>query len=600
MDFKFWIYRVFVWRSFYGNRIRSITDTISVTASLIILLVVIYQIGFDLAESYRLSLNSLNRKLLLFCGIFYIFRLVVAVVSGSKVFRRDKVWLLLMVLLCTAGAYLPSNFNILTPTMLHYTYLLLLLVVALFEISRNGLAWLSREVSPTWLFAGSFVFIILVGAGLLMLPRSSNVPVSFLQALFTSTSAVCVTGLTVVDIDVVFSPFGHFIILILIQLGGLGVMTFTSFFAMYFSGQSSFQNQLVLKEVVSADSLGSLFRTIRQIVIVTFVIEAVGAWSLYHSLTVSSALSGGEAVWASIFHSVSAFCNAGFSIYHGNLANTLFAHNHWFLITICMLIIVGGIGFPLQANLIALVRYQLNRLYSLIINNKTLVTRRSHVVTVNSRLVMVTTLILLVAGTAALYVSEYNSSLSGMTLTDRLVNSFFWAVTPRTAGFNAIDMGALSKISVMVIILLMWIGASPMSTGGGIKTTTLAMAWLNMKSVLMQEEHIDVNRRQIENQSVMRAFAVIFISLLVLGISSMMLKLLEPDKPVVSLIFECCSALSTVGLSLNLTPSLGSASQVVLIMLMFIGRIGILSFAMTFWNKRRFKGYSYPREYVMV
>lgn len=600
MNIKYWIYRLLLWQSVRGRRLNEIVDSLAVLAALFVLILLLYQFGFSLSAAVRGQMTQLNRGMLLVGGVFSLIRLIICFFDGSHKRRKEQGWSLLVMMVCLAAYFSPGYFSLSASPVVRYVDFVILLLISLFEIIRNGVAWLSKSMSPTWLFAGSFLVLILVGAGLLMLPRSTLVPISFFQALFTSTSAVCVTGLTVVETDVAFTTFGQFIIMILFQLGGIGVMTFTSFFALFFSGQSSFQNQLIIKDVVSADSLGNLFRTIRQIVLVTLVIEAFGAWLIYYSLVETLQVPRADLVMHAVFHSVSAFCNAGFSTLHGNLSSVSLGVNNGFLLVISVLIILGGIGFPLQANLLAWIRYRVKKFYSRLLKKPSGLRFRSHLVTLNSRVIIYSTTVLLFAGTGLFFLTESKASLNGFGFWDRIMGAFFWSVTPRTAGFNVLGMEQLSELSVLIMVFLMWVGASPMSTGGGIKTTTLAVAWLNMKAVLTQDAHIDASRRQIHQQTVYRAFAVITLSLLILAASSGLMKLMEPGLPWISLLFECCSALSTVGLSLNLTPSLSHPSQMILIVLMFVGRIGILSFMMSFWRGRQYKGYKYPSEVLMV
>ena len=600
MNIKYWLYRLLLWHSKQGRRLNEVVDGLAILSASFVILLLLYQFGFNLPLAVREQMTSLNRVLLIVGGFFSLVRFLISFFDEGEKRRKEQIWAFLVMAVCMVAYFVPEFFSSIPDASWRYVDFVVLLLIAVFELIRNGVAWISKEISPTWLFAGSFLILILVGAGLLMLPRSTQVPITFFQAFFTSTSAVCVTGLTVVDTDVAFTPFGQFIILILIQLGGIGVMTFTSFFALFFSGQSSFQNQLIIKDIVSADNLGDLFRTIRRIVVVTIIIEACGAWLIHRALVQSGNFTSGESIMTAVFHSVSAFCNAGFSTFQGNLANASLIGNNSLYLVIAVLIILGGIGFPLQANLIAWVRYRIRKIYYSWQKRPSEVRFRSHLVTLNSRIIIYTTGVLVVFGTLLLFFTENHGSLKGLGYWDQLVGAFFWSVTPRTAGFNALGMEQLSELSVLLIIILMWIGASPMSTGGGIKTTTLALAWLNVKAVLRQDPHIDMNRRQIHQQSVSRAFAVIAVSLMILAVSSGVMKFLEPEVPLVSLLFECCSALSTVGLSLNLTSTLSQPSQAILVALMFIGRIGILSFIMSFWHGQKFKGYSYPREVVMV
>ncbi len=600
MNIKFWIYQALLWHSKMERKLIDVIDGLIILISFFVLFLLLYQFGFRLSGSVREQMGLLNWYLLCIFGVLSLVRFLIYFFNHTEKRKKELLWSSFVVVAWMAAYYLPLFFPDVATPVWRIVIFLVLLLIAGFELVRNGMSWISRSISPTWLFAGSFLILILIGTGLLMMPRSTHIPITFFQALFSSTSAVCITGLTVVDLNVTFTPWGQYIIMILFQVGGIGVMTFTSFFALFFSGHSSFQNQLIIKDVVSADNLSDLFRTIRHIIFVTIIIEAVGAWLIYRSLMQCGGFSSPDAINYAVFHSISAFCNAGFSTLGGSLTHVSVAGNSSLYVVIAGLIILGGIGFPLQANLLAWIRYRTQKLYFSWRRQHSQIRFRSHLFSLNSRLIVATSLILLSLGTLLFFFTENQSSLQGLSFADRLLGSFFWAVIPRSGGFNAFGMEQLSELSVLIIIILMWIGASPMSTGGGIKTTTFAIAWLNMKSVLRNDAGIDFHGRQIHQQSVTRAFAVIFISLLILSVSTGIMKMLEPDVPLVSLLFECCSALSTVGLSLNLTASLSQPSQTILIVLMFIGRIGILSFLMSFWRRREFKSYQYPNEVVMV
>lgn len=593
-------FRFLLWGNQFGQRFITWVDALSLVTALFTLLLLTYQLGFDLAQLVEQKLLIVNKLLLSVLVASNALRLLAQFAGNLKILVKQRSLALILVTYLFLLLATPHSVPFSEIFFHKYTLVVLLMFLATYEFSKRGIQLLTKKMSPTFLFVFSFLLLILAGAGLLLLPRSTYHPITVLDALFTATSAVCVTGLTTVETATTFTSFGLFILMMLIQVGGIGVMTFTSFFALFFSGQSSIQNQLIIKDLISADGLGDILKTVAQIVAVTLIIEGIGAWVIYHSLSEYPQFTTRQAAFHSVFHSISAFCNAGFSTFEGNLTVPWMASSHSTLLAVCFLIILGGIGFPLQSNLIAWVNHHLRKTINQLRKKPDYSRFKSRMVSLNSRLVLYTTIILLAGGFLVLWLTESAHSLKGLSLLDQLVHAFFWSVTPRTAGFNALGMETLSSFSILIIILLMWIGASPMSTGGGIKTTTFALAWLNILAMIKNEDRIEVHRRQIHWVSVHKAFAIVAISLIAIALSTALMQIFDPQAPLKALLFEATSAISTVGLSLNLTAQLSPHSKGVLILLMFVGRIGVLSFMMTFFNRQIFKGYTYPREMVMT
>ena len=470
-------------------------------------------------------------------------------------------------------------------------------VLLIRELSE--LQWQIRRtvINPAQLFIGSFLLLILLGALLLMLPRATYSGISFLDALFTSTSAVCVTGLIVVDTATYFTPLGQGIILMLIQIGGLGILTFASYFSFFFRGMSSFENQLTISDIVSAEKVGEVFSMLRYILVITFSIEAISAGLIFFSVHPASFTSWYDRLFFSLFHSVSAFCNAGFSTLSSGLYDEGLRFNYFLQFVIILTFGLGGLGFPIVANLAGFVRYNFLRLVASEPKNKRY---RPWLLNLNSRITLITTLGLTVAGTIFMYVVEYDNTLSEHRGIGKVVVALFEAATPRTAGFNNIDLTQLGVPALMMTFFLMWIGASPVSTGGGIKTSTFAVALLNIVSVAKGMSRIEIFNRQISERSVQRAFSVIALSLLVIGVGITLLTIFDGEKSLRAIAFECFSAYSTVGLSLGLTGSLSSPGKVVVIALMFIGRVSMLSLLIAFVRKARFKSYQYPTEEITI
>lgn len=429
----------------------------------------------------------------------------------------------------------------------------------------------SSRVSPSLIFASSFLLIIFVGSGLLMLPKAHTVPISYLEALFTSASAVCVTGLIVVDTATTFTMLGKIIIVCLIQVGGLGIMAFTGFFSFAFTGSVSFKDRLLLKDIVSADALNDIFRLITKIILFTFIIEAIAALIIYINIDDTV----GDRLFFALFHSVSAFCNAGFSTLSAGLASPEIHDNYWVISTISLLIILGGIGFPVLIMGYTYLKQVLLRMFFLSKRNSLPAKMISR--NIGNQLALTTTFILIIVGALFYYLFENNSGMLGASPVQKFAESFFGSVSARTAGFNMIDIARWTYPTIFIMIFLMWIGASPGSTGGGIKTTTFAVAVLAAYNFVRGRNHVKINYRVIGNDSISRVLVVITLSIIVVFIGFMGLLIADPMKNPVYLLFECVSAFATVGLSIVNTATISGVGQIIIICLMFIGRVGPLA-----------------------
>jgi Trk-type K+ transport system membrane component len=466
------------------------------------------------------------------------------------------------------------------------------------EFAEQKINYKRALLNPAQLFIVSFLGIILFGAFLLQLPNAAFSKISFLDALFTSTSAVCVTGLIVVDTGSFFTQFGQTVILFLIQVGGLGILTFASYFSYFFKGGSNYENQLVLSDLTNSQKLGEVFSTLKKILIITFSIEIVGGLLIYSSLNNSLLPTFFERAFFAVFHSVSAFCNAGFSTLPNGLYESGFRFNYALQSYIILLLVIGGLGFPIVVNILKYSKYWM--VNKLMFFSKIKKNYKPWILSLNSRITLITTLTLTILGTILIYISEYNNTLTEHQGIGKFVTALFGATTPRTAGFNTVDMAALNFSTIMLIFLLMWIGASPASTGGGIKTSTFAIAILNFYSLARGKTRIEVFRREISDISVRRAFAVISLSLLVIGFGIIAISIFDSEKDLKSIAFECFSAYSTVGLSIGITASLSEASKFVIIMIMFIGRVSMLSILIAIIKKVKHKNYRYPTEEITI
>ena len=456
-----------------------------------------------------------------------------------------------------------------------------------------------KSVNPSFVFIASFAGIIVIGALLLMLPNATAAGISPVDAVFTSASAVCVTGLIVVDTATHFTLMGKIILMALIQVGGLGFMTFTGLLGYLAAGSVSLQSRLVLKNILQSQRINNVMRLIFQIILVTIFFEVIGALIIFSSIERSSFESQLQRIFFAVFHSISAFCNAGFSTLTDGLYDKSFRFRYYFQLTIAFLIILGGLGFPILFNIFTYIRIKFQNFVRRLLRNP-YQENFTRVLQVTSRLALGTSVLLLCVGFAAFFYFEQNTTLSEHpTLWGKMVTSFFGSVTPRTAGFNNFNVASLTLPTVMIFLLLMWIGASPGSTGGGIKTTTAAVAFLNMVSVIRGKDRTEFHRTQISDTAIVRSFAIILLSLLVIGCSVFLISLNDGDKGLLEIAFESFSAFSTVGLSLGITSSLSATSKMVLVVVMFIGRVGALTVLVAFVHQSKQLYYRYPSEDII-
>jgi len=561
------------------------------------LIKIIIVIGFEQHSDGTLSDVIYYQLVFTFLAIVYLIRSVICI--GFKNFKSA------FILFSSIGLFLFFSFTLDIDRNIewlnnHYFYAILILGLFVLEFSRFDIRDVALILNPAQLFMFSFAFLIFTGATLLKLPNATNAPLSFVDALFTSTSAICVTGLTVVDTATHFTTLGKSIILILIQIGGIGIMTFTSFFGFFFKGgSSSFSERFVLSDFFSEDNVSEIRKTLAKVILITLVFEAIGAIFLYFNLDKEYFTSIGGRIRFSVFHSVSAFCNAGFSTLTDGINDYRIRGTYPILYVLSFLIILGGIGFPILFNLYRFTKYHFLNLISILRFNR----RKDSIpmmININSQLVIYTTIFLLIVGTVFFFIFENDHTLKGMDLSGKLAHSFFGSVTPRTAGYNSVNMGGLSVATVVLTIFLMWVGASPVSTGGGIKTSTFAIAILNAFRIARVKNHIEFHKREFQERSVDRAFAIIILSIVILGCSSLIMYLIEADKGALSILFECVSAFGTVGLSLGITSHLTDSSELLLILLMYIGRMGILTLLFAVFRRTKTSVYRYPKENIVI
>lgn len=482
------------------------------------------------------------------------------------------------------------------------TYHLVLLLVFSFLSLSNGLVrLLGRRTNPSLILAGSFLIIILIGTGLLMLPRCTLNGISWVDSLFISTSAVCVTGLTSVDVASTFTTTGFVVIILLIQIGGLGVMTLTSFFAMFFMGNTSLYNQLVVRDMVSSDSLNSLLSTLVYILGFTLAIEGMGMLAIWGNIHGTMGMDIQEELAFSGFHAISAFCNAGFSTLPGNLGNPLVMTGHNPLyVYISLLIILGGIGFPILVNLKDIILYHIKRFWRFLHTWHWDGKRFYHLYNLNTKIVLIVTFLLLLFGTLGIAAFEWNGAFAGMSVAEKWTQAFFNASCPRTAGFTSVDLTGLGVQTLLIYLFLMWVGGGSQSTAGGVKVNAFAVVVLNLVAVLRGTERVEVFGRELSHDSIRRANATAVMSFGILFLFVFIISMLEPHVSLLAITFECVSALSTVGSSLNLTPQLGDDSKLLISLLMFVGRVGLITLMLGVVKQKKHTKYQYPSGQIII
>ena len=594
------------WIQPYLQKVLGGIDAVTFLAALALIGGVVYEHGFIISEGAEADLGVLYRTV---WGVFLVQTTMHIGLAYRETLKKYRTftWVLNILLYLTL---IPVIFFEPESGALKYFWLflnnrifqlILLLLLSLLRLSSGVIGLLGKRTNPSLILAGSFFLIICIGTGLLMLPRCTVDGISWVNALFVSTSAVCVTGLVPVDVATTFTSLGQLVIIILIQIGGLGVMTLTCFFAMFFMGNTSVYNQLAVRDMISSDSLSSLLSTVIYILFFTLVIEGAGMLVLFLSIHGTLGMTVQQEMVFAAFHSISAFCNAGFSTLSENLGNPLVMQHHNLLyITISVLIILGGIGFPILVNFKHIAGYHLKRLFYFIRTGKRDRQRIRHLYNLNTKIVLLTTLILLTGGTIAILLFEWNGAFAGMSMPDKWVQAFFNATCPRTAGVTSIGLTSFSLQSLLLMLLLMFIGGAAQSTAGGVKVNAFAAAVLSLFAVIRGKSRVEVFRRQLSVDSIRRSNATLVMYLMILFLGVFVLSVLEPHASLLALVFECTSALSTVGSSLGLTPALGEAGKLFVSLLMFIGRVGVITIVLGFVPPQKHTKYKYPDDNLII
>ncbi len=584
--------------------------------------------GFEhVRQTYRRALHVTQGCVLV---VFILDRLGRLALATSRAKYLKGNWLdfaLILVLAVVAAVVFRLRGKFLSVTALYIaiTQAYILVTIVLHALSVN-LHFADSGVHPSWMLIGSFALMCLVGSGLLMLPaaRAPNAErFYYSDALFTAVSATCVTGLVVRDTGRDFSVFGQTVILTLIQLGGLGIMLFGTVLALWVGKGLSMRGSDAIGQMMGHDGIGRLARTVKFVVLATLGFELVGAVLMYPMFlgapdAYGRVMTAGPAVWHSVFHSISSFCNAGFSLYNANMkagvGDAAWAaplRESWQVMGVMApLIVLGGLGFPVLQDLAGFLKRSLGR-----------VRRRAgwphrtlpHSLPrprlgLHSKLILTTSAVLIVLGAGVMYLVEPPPSTeetagdwTGMARPARVREAVFHSISARTAGFNTIDMAELTSAGKLWLCGLMVVGGSPASTAGGMKTATLALLVAATWSVLRRRNELEIFNRSIASELLRRAVTLAVLYMLLLGTVTLLLCVaMRRPTQFIDLLFESCSACGTVGLSTGITRELTLFGKIVIIGGMFAGRLGPLTLLLGLTSKMRHVRYSYPKENVVI
>ena len=563
--------------SFFVKRARltvlSLINFLSGFLGLTVFVLLVLDLGFHLSDENKAVFSQLQHGILL----YYL------VDIGIRLFferRRFRYFMMHPTDLMVGIPYITF-----LPTVFSSSYIVMQLVlfgVVMGRVSHLGVLFNWLKFKPAQVFLIGFLFVIFCGSLLLSLPISTveiqGIP--FLDALFTSFSAVCVTGLVVNDIGVTFSLFGQSVIMILVQIGGFGIMSFSVLLALLLHKKVSQSASQEFQHSYSTFNLNDTFKTIAFIFRFTFLFELLGALLLFVSWY-SDFPNWKDALFHSFFHSISAFCNAGFSLFPNSLES--YAFNVPIILIFSGLIIVGGLGFP--------VLYNLTHMHLKIGGEKRLKTQ--------TKIALIVTGLLLVFGTIFIFFGEYNYSFQQLSIGDKWLTAFFQSVSSRTAGFNSVNISFFHPATLTLMMVWMVIGASPGSTGGGIKTTTFGLMMASFWTTIKEARRVDIGGRTIKSASIYEGFALFLLAIIIILIFFSTILFLE-DLSFLSLLFETVSAFGTVGYSLGVTSELSNWGKILIMVLMFVGRIGPLSVAFALSQPRPEVNYAYPEERIVI
>ncbi|WP_232468388.1 TrkH family potassium uptake protein [Alkalitalea saponilacus] len=557
----------------------------------------IYYHGYSHSFEKNIMLMWIFRRTLDFFIISFIFKLFLSLSYKKTIRKKISQFLVVSFLFLELIYYWISGSNLILDWFVfldmkdYFSLLQFFFIILIFSTLKDTSVRLRAiPLNPAALLAFSFLSLIIIGTILLHLPEmTTEGSISWIDALFTSTSAACVTGLTVVDTGTYFSFKGQVVILGLVFAGGLNMLTIATFIGSLYHKAGSLHAAGVIKGFLDTDQTANLQAILRNVVIYACIIQFAGIWLVYFSWGHEVQFANfTDKFYYSLFHAMSAFNNAGFSLFPENLYQEGIQHQYPLHMAIAVLIVIGGLGFLVLQDIFA----RKNRL-----------DRKKHPwkkLLVNTRLVLYVTATLILSGAILFFLLEYNNTLKEYSLTGKIVTSLFQSITTRTAGFNTLETNLLSSPTIFLFMFLMFIGASPGSTGGGVKTTTFAVALKSAWANLRGKEHVEFFNRNISWVYVNKTYTVLFTAVSLIVLFTFLLLIAEPQYNFKVVFFELVSAFGTVGLSLGITPELTTTGKTILVFAMFIGRIGSLTLGLALTRRVIYTKYRYPNARLMI
>lgn len=562
----------------------------------------IYYYGFPTDADTRSLLLNINRG---FFGAFILNYVLKLTFSLNRAEFLKSSWLeavFLSVIVINAIIFLLSQDGLIARTLARFSLdpispvyalfiQLVLLILVLVEFARSSAILSAISLKPSTLLILSYSILISSGTGLLMLPAITNSgeSLSLIDAFFTSVSASCITGLSVFDIPQTLNFKGQFIVFVLFQTGGLGILTFASFFASYIKKGVGIRQQAMIQELLDVESPMGTIGLVRRVLLFTFTIEAIGAVLVYFALADYPFANKTHHISTAVFHAVSAFCNAGFSNIPGGLMNPYTIQAYWLHWFLAALIIFGGLGFPAirditdRQNIAARLKMPW-RTWKL-----------------STQIAVYSSFVLIAFGIMAFMFLERSNTLERFnSLWAWISICFFQSVTTRTAGFNTVDIGSLTTSTLVIFMFLMFIGGSSGGTAGGIKTSTFVVIFKAIIATIRGRSIITMGRRTIHTQLIYKAFAIFIFSATFIFFCTFILTLTDGDKSILSLVFETISGFATVGLSTGITGELSDIGKMVISSCMFVGRVGVLTLAFALSTQRENKGFRYPNSHILI
>jgi len=584
----------------FRKQLLNVNTVIVQVAAIIGIGLIIYIYGFNHTDSIQSRLFRGSIAVLITFVFGYVVRWILS--PEPRSFATNTRWEIILLILAVLSVLLSlfrdSVFPLIFPTFSSeqiqlYSELLVsisLLLLVFFESSRALFQIAEVKIRPSAAFIISFLLLIAVGTGLLMLPTMTTLPggLSAIDALFMATSASCVTGLSVVNTATDLTFRGQLVLLVLFQIGGLGILAFATFFTSFLNANIGIRQAKMIPDYLDGETLGNARPLLQRIVLLTILIEA-GTFLAIMYLWGNYPFQGwGERIFFSAFHAVSAFCNAGFTLFSESFYEPVIRQMYVLHAITAVAIVLGSLGFAPLNNIFSprQLRHRLEKPWI-----------DWHL---STKIAVNTALILLIVGTVGFYWLERSNTLAEMNLTESLISSFFQSATARTAGFNTVDISQITVPAMVLLMFLMFIGGSSGSTAGGIKTSTFFLLVASVVSTSRGSSHIKIGNRHISSEVVFKALSIFFYGIAINLIGVFILSISEPHLPIMDITFEQVSAFGTVGLSRGITASLSDVGKIVIIITMFLGRVGTLTFAIALSTRVISQNYKLPEEELMV